>query len=146
MSLDASFMVDAPIPRATGEFISPKVDRVIELIQQYDHHLEVRYIPRNRRTDHDPAFAIVYTGGGCADFVVMYVANEDEMDDRVLARIYAADNGQQNVLNAVDAQNLAVKNLQRAKYEDALAESADLAAHIWKSPKSRYKHNGVVYE
>jgi hypothetical protein len=145
-ALDPSFMVDAPIPTEDGTWISPKVARVAELLTAYDWHLEVKWIPPAQRAHDDPAFAICYTHGGCPDFVVMYVQDESEMDERVLQRIYAADNGQANVLNALEAHNKAVKDLQRAKYEDALAEANDLAAHIWKSKLNTYKHDGIKYQ
>ncbi|HET7713137.1 MAG TPA: hypothetical protein VFK94_01270, partial [Patescibacteria group bacterium] len=82
------------------------------------------------------------------DYVVMYIDNEEDMinSDRILARLAEADNRNGSVEQVVEAKNRLVRERQRKQYEEALEEAHDLAAHIWKSPKARYKHNGVVYE
>jgi hypothetical protein len=136
-----------PVPHHDGSLISPAIDRTIEIIKNYDWHLDVRWIPRDNRAPGDAAFAIIYQNNG-EEYVVMYVDTEEGMinSDRVLQRIAEADNKNGSVEQAMEAKNRMVKERQQAQYEDAIAESNDLAAHIWRSPKARYRHNGVVYE
>jgi hypothetical protein len=131
--------------------ISPAIDRVIEVVKEYDWHLDVKWVPRDRRAPGDAAFAITYSKTGnhdAPDYVVMYVDTEEEMcrPNFVLEKLARADNRNGSVEQAVEAANRLVREAKQKKYEDELAEANDLAMHIWKSPKARYRHNGHVYE
>lgn len=138
---------DVPVPHEDGSFISQRVSDLVETIRGYDPNIDVRWIPPSNRAAGDPAFALVDTHPGRAEYVIMYVQSEKEFDGSVLERVIKADmakNGR--ILDDVEAQNAAVRLLQIKKQQDELAEAHDLAHHILKSPKARYKHNGVVYE
>lgn len=138
-----------PIPHEGGHWISERVSRVVEIIQDYDSTLEVRWIPPALRDPGDAAFAIVeHTLTG--PVVAFYVQTEAEFDERVLARIFAGDNSKHNVLGMVEAQNAAIQAYNLKKYQDELAEAADISAHILRSPKTRYsvgtEQGKVVFE
>lgn len=147
MSNMGDMVANLPVPHHDGSMISPAIDRTIEVIKNYDWHLDVRWIPRDNRAPGDAAFAIVYTGNG-PEYVVMYVDTEEDMvnSNHVLQRIAEADNKNGSVEQIMEAKNRLVRERQQKQYEDAIEEANDLAAHIWKSPKARYRHNGHVYE
>ncbi|HET7713758.1 MAG TPA: hypothetical protein VFK94_05855, partial [Patescibacteria group bacterium] len=88
--------------------ISPAIDRTIEVIKNYDWHLDVKWIPRDRRGEGDAPFAITYSQTGnhdVPDYVVMYIDNEEDMinSDRILARLAEADNRNGSVEQVVEA-------------------------------------------
>ncbi len=149
--MDSHFITDMPVPHEDGSLISPAIDRTIEVIKDYDWHLDVKWVPRDRRAPGDAAFAITYSSTGNHDvpeYVVMYVDTEEDMckPNEVLDKLARADNRNGSVEQEMEAANRMVKERQRKQYEDAMAEQHELAAAIWKSPKARYRHNGVTYE
>lgn len=78
---------------------------------------------------------------------VFSVQDEDHMDERLLEQVYRYDSAKHgNVLNEMDARNQARRDMVRKEHEDQMAAAHDLAAHILRSPKTRYKHDGVTYE
>jgi len=146
-----SFIVNAPVPHEDGSLISPAIDRTIDVIRQYDWHLDVKWIPRDKRKPGDSAFAITYSQLGNhdrPDYVVMYVDDEEQMinSDAILNRLADADGRNGSVEARVNAKNAMVHARQKAQYDDAMAEAHDLASHVWRSPKHQYKHDGIIYE
>jgi predicted Zn-dependent protease len=141
-------MLDAlPVPHEDGSFISAKVSRIAEVVQDYDHNVQVRWTPPAQRVFGDPAFAIVSAIPGQAEYVIFYVQDESEFDGRVLERLISLDAEKTgNALSALDARNAAVKAIQGNIHKERLEESKDLAYHILKSKKHIYRHDGVVYE
>jgi hypothetical protein len=117
------------VPAEDGSFISEKTARIAELIKDYDHRLELRWIPPNRRQPGEPEFAIIEKNDNGQEYVAFLIENEDYVDERLLGRIYAADNK--------DIRDLIKKEQQE---KDAMA--ADLALSMIKSPFHTYRHNG----
>lgn len=127
-------------------FISAKHQRVAEIINEYDPDLELAWIPPNQRDPLDAGkeFAVMHTKNGNR-YVAMFV-KEEEVDERLLARLWSADERNGNVLNKLDAMNAAVEAMRLKEQMEQEEARADLARHILNSPKARYKHDGVVYE
>jgi hypothetical protein len=133
---------DIPVPATDGSFISEKHARISELISEYDADLSLAWIPPARREPGDKPFAVVCSPLGRPPYVVCYA---DDCDERLLARVYSMDGAKGNVGESIDANNKAVRDLQKKKYEDAMADQYEFAQSVLKSPKSVYKHNGVKY-
>lgn len=127
-------------------FVSEKHQRVAEIISEYDPDLELVWIPPAQRIpgDEGKEFAVLHTKHG-NKYVAMY-AKEDEVDERLLARLWNADERNGNVLSKIDAMNAAVEAMRLKEQMDRLEERNDIAKHILNSPRARYKHDGVVYE
>jgi hypothetical protein len=151
VGLDAlqGLLADLPVPTEDGRFVSQRVAMMVEVIRDFDRYLDVRWIPPEERVlASDPAFAIVDTSPNVPESVVFYVQSEADMDARVLERLIdikrQVDGG--TVLKELDAKNEAYKILQAKLFKEKLDEANDLAYSILKSPKHRYKHDGVIYE
>lgn len=134
-------------PMDDGRWVSERIARIVEAISDYDPAIEVQWIPPDKRGANDPAFRIVENTPDGTQFVMFYVSTEDAFDEGVLARIWSTDVTRNPLsLEALDAHNKAVKAVQMKERLEEMEEAHDLAAHIWRSPKSRYKHDGFTYE
>lgn len=134
-------------PHSDGRWISDSVSRVVELIQEYDPNLEVQWIPPEHRQEGDPAFRIMEKTKNGRMVIAFYVQDEKEFTPDILARIYRADAAKKgNILSEVDAKNKAYREAREKKHREEREEMIDFAYHMLRSPKTRYRHNGRVYE
>lgn len=134
--------VDLPTVHEDGRFISAKVSRIVELVREYDHRLDVVWIPPDRRGADDPAFAVTERLQDGRTVVAFYVQSEQEFDERVLERIILGDNTKHDVQARVEAQNLAARALAEAKRREEVAAYADFARSVITSRKHTYSHDG----
>lgn len=137
-----------PVPHDDGHFISERVSRTVQLIRDYDSRLDVVWLPPERR-DHpdDPQFYVVECMPDGRRLPVFSIQDESFMDERLLERIYMNDAEKQgNIMEAIDARNRARRDMIARENKDREAEILDIAKHVLASPKSRYRHNGKVYE
>lgn len=133
---------DIPVPTEEGYFVSEKHARISEIISDYDPTLSLQWIPPDKREPGDQPFAVLCVPANGRSYVVCYA---DDVDERLLARIFEGDNAKGNVLSSVEANNAAVRALQLKKAMEDREEAHELAASILRSPKSTYRHNGVKY-
>jgi len=140
-----SILSNAPIAHDDGHFINAKVTRIVELIREYDHRLDVAWIaPENRDAD-DPAFAIVEnTAQG--PVVAFYVQDEANFDERVLKRVYESDVTKNDIQAKMEAHNNAVRALRRKEQEEERMIEYEFLHSFARSPKHTYKHNGRKWE
>jgi hypothetical protein len=139
------FDVDLPTAHDDGHFISAKVSRIIELVREYDHRLDVKWIPLERREPTDPAFAITERLADGHEVVAFYIESEESFNEDVLARVYEGDNTKHDVQARIDAQNKAAKAVQKAKQREELEQYYSLLGSMIKSKKHYYKHDGRQY-
>lgn len=135
-------------PLDDGTWVSSKVARTVEAIQEYDPMLEVRWLPRDERFEGCDIFQIVDKR---INKVAFTVKSEAEMDERVLARIFKADvskarNGPLTILEEIDMENAARKVMEAKKRYDDDMEKQDVAARILASPLNAYTHDGYRYD
>lgn len=126
-----------------GTFISVEHQQIAEIINDYDPTLALVWIPPAKREPGDQPFAVVHSPLGQQPYVVFYA---DECDERLLARVFSSDNARQDVLSVMDRNNQAREILNAKKRMDEAEEKKDIVRSIIKSPKHKYKHNGVTYE
>jgi hypothetical protein len=145
--MDMSMMpyLDVAVPMEDGSFISERVARIVELIREYDYRLDVEWIPPAARREGDDAFRVIEHTADGRKAVVMGIATEDEFDERVLARIYGADNKNWDVQERMEAANRAHREYQRKRREEIMEENNQMAAAILRSPKSTYKIGDKVF-
>lgn len=143
---DDQMVANLPVPHEDGSFISAKVSRIAEMVREYDSNVDVRWIRPADRAPNEPAFALVSKQANGLEYVIMYVQDESEFDERVLARLYQMDAEKHgNAMSAIDAHNAAVKAQQERAYREQMEEATDMAYHILRSKKHAYKHDGVTY-
>jgi len=141
--MDLRSLGNVYVPTEDGQFVSEKHARIAELISEYDPVLSLAWIPPGRRDPRDPPFAVVARPMGAPEYVVCY---SEECDERLLARIYGMDEKNGSVRDSVDANNKAVRDLQKKKAEDEMADQMEFAQSILKSKKHTYRHKGVTYD
>ena len=130
------------VPADDGSWINEDVARIAELIEEYDHRLELRWIRPDQRQFGEPEFAIIEKNDDGREYVAFLIQDESYVNAGLLARIYAADNADKNVNEISIASNKAVRDLERKEREDKTAEATDIAFHMLKSPLHTYRHNG----
>lgn len=128
-----------------GRALNAEHNRIAELVKEYDPYLELAWVPpENRKINEKHPFAIVHRPPGLEPYIAMRL-REDEVDHRVLGRLYAVDNGHGNVLTELEAEEKARRDVLARKTEDDRAEAREMAA--WAiGAKSGAKHNGVRFE
>lgn len=137
---------DLPIPLSDGHWVSAKVNRVVEILKEYDPNLDVVWLPPERREPGEPAFLVVeLTPKGPKP--IFSVESEEYMDERLLEQVYRYDTAKhKDVLSEMDVRNKARRDMIKKQHQEEMQAAHDLAAHVLRSPKIRYKHDGVVYE
>lgn len=134
------------VPTEDGQWVSSAHMRIAEIIKDYDPSLSLVWIPVDQRSveDRGREFAIVCDPPGQQRYTVLHCSAE-EVDHRLLARLFRGDLAKNNVLGWLDAIDEA-KQIIKAKQDLEMAEERqELVRSIIRSPKSVYKHNGVVY-
>ncbi len=137
--------VDLPQVHDDGRFISAKVSRIVELIREYDHRLDVKWVPPDRRAPDDPAFAITERLGDGREVVAFYVDNEESFNENVLTRIYMGDNTKHDVQARITAQNAAVTRVSQLRAREENQQFAEFIGSMIRSHKSYYRHGGKTY-
>lgn len=140
-----SINVDLPTAHEDGRFINANVSRVVELVRDYDHRLDVKWVPPDQRGPNDPAFAVTEKLSDGREVVAFYVASESDFNEDVLARIYNSDNAKQDVQKTMEAKNKAVRAVQEARARDERYAQYDLMVSMVNSRKHTYHHGGKKY-
>ena len=126
--------------------LSAKHERVAQIIKDYDPNLELVYIPKVDRTtekDHKEPFAVVHTHQGYR-YVVM-TCREDEVDERLVARLFKHNIDENDVLGALEAEEAAKRLMEYQARMDEMEMKRDFAKSLIKSKKHYYRHNGRTY-
>ena len=132
----------------SGSFVSDKHMRVAEILHDYNPELSLMWIPPASRSAEDTKpYVVVHTQKDGSQYPVFYLS-EDELDHRVLARIFAADmknHRPDDVLVELDAMEAAKEMMQAKEHEDELAEQREFALSLLRTPLHTYRHKGKVY-
>jgi len=129
-----------------GQLVSEKVHRIVQAIKDYEPELDVQWVPPAARREGQAAFAVIHRPVGKADYILFYVQDEAEFDERVLYKIIYNDqrNGK-TTITELEAFEEAQKLLKRQAYLDALEEAHDMARFVLKSPLHKINMgNGLV--
>lgn len=127
-----------------GQLVSDRVQRIVMAIMDYSPELRVDWIPdRQAQAENRPQFKIVHAPPSGEEFILFFVKNEEEFDERVLLRIIQNDQGAtgQQTLSEFEAAEATKKLIEKQVYLDAMEEAEDIAAHILKTHKNTYVVN-----
>lgn len=122
-----------------------RVERIAEIIQDFDPDLRLEWIPPEDRTVFDgKPFRIVHDPGHVPQYVVISLS-EDEVDHRVLASLFRSRMDDRNLNAELEAHDAALKAIKLREQLDQQEEEKKFAVWALRQNK-RVKHNGVVYE
>lgn len=116
-----------------------------EIVNDYDHHLFLEYIPPERQKelyDKQKCFRIVDER---TNSVVLY-ADSLSNPKEILTRLWSMDLKQGDVVGRLDAANRAAEILKIKEELDRREAQKDFAAFIIKNTKSRWEHDGKIYD
>lgn len=132
-------------PTEDGYWVSENQRRIAEILKDYDHRLELQWIPPNERNTQDDPFRVIYRPDNAPPYLVFAT---QECDERLLARVFQADQStkDQNLLSYLDAHNAAVEALRLKKRIEGQQEWHDLASSIIRNNRSSYVHGGIDFE
>lgn len=131
------------IPADTGEWVDENYERLARIIQDYDHYLELRWIPPANRTREDKKpYVVVDTRTNSA---VLYASELDTPTD-ILVNLIDSDNARGSVINRLEASELATKLQEQKAWLDNLEEAKDRSNFLLNTPLHYAKMDGVKYD
>ncbi len=131
------------IPDENGNFVSDNQRRVSAVLRDYDPNLQLQWIPPGKRdATRAYPFRVVDCQPGRDPYVVCFA---DECDERLLARVFQADNKHGDVQNYLDAHNAAVEAMRLKEQLEKNEEANRMAYSILRSQKIHYRHNGIDF-
>lgn len=129
-----------------GGGLSVMHERIAEIIRDLDPTLELAYIPEAQRSSFDRhPFAVIHRpSDGRPPYVAMTMP-ENEVDERLIAKLIRRDTHKGAVIDEIDAQAAAASLVKQKASMDEQDEVREFAHSVLKSPKSTYRHNGMVF-
>lgn len=118
-----------------GQFVSHKVQRVVEAIREYSDELEVKWLPPGAREDGAAAYKIIHNPPGGMSYTLFHVKDDADFDERVLAKIIANDQRTRPVqLSELEAWEEAQRRVKHQEFLDSLEEANDKMAFAMRTP------------
>lgn len=138
-------LFDRAIAMPDGHFVSEKHARIAEIVQDFNPYLELVWIPPENRKENDdtPPFAILDRTPGKKPYIV-FTIKEDELDERVIAKLFQGDLAHNDVLGRLEAQERAAQVLKYKEQMDKAAERQDFVKSVVGSGKHSFRHNGRI--
>lgn len=136
---------DIAVATEDGRFVSEKQERIAAMIRDFDENLQLVWIPPEHRHENDtaPPFAIVCTPRDREPYIV-FTIKEDELDERVIARLINGDNTKNDPLAWAQAQEDADEAYRLKKAMDKAEERMDFVKTVVGSNKHSFRHNGKI--
>ena len=121
---------------APGVAVEQDVLGIVAKLRQYDPNLIVQYLdPDSHSNLTDAPYRIMEH---CSDGHLRLVMQVWQLDDRVMERVFAADNERLNVLRALEDHNAKIKLDETRRYREEMEEAKDIVSSVIKSPKGDY--------
>lgn len=127
------------------EWVSAEFQRLAEVVNDYDHHLFLEWIPPERQFDLDDKRKCFRILDDRTNTIVLYADSLSNPPD-ILARLWSMDSKHGNVLARMDTHNAAVEALKLKEKIDESEKIQDFVAFIAKNTKSRWEHDGKIYD
>jgi hypothetical protein len=129
---------------AGDRLVSADHERIAAIIKEYDPDLSLQWIPPNLREPGDKAFRVVHTSAGKEPYVV---GVWDNCTPQILEDIFRSDlTRNPDIMARIEASEAAALAIRKKEEEDARELTRDFVESVVRSPKSRYRHNGVTFE
>ena len=130
-----------------GSLVSARHQRLVQAIMEYCDELEVLWVAPENRMPGQAAFKIIHCApqNNYEPYTMFHVQNDEDFDERVLARIIANDEytgkRKTSLGDEMAAYEEAQGRLEHQKFLDMMEERNDIAAHLLKTRKQVYKVN-----
>jgi hypothetical protein len=132
------------VPAEDGHWVNEKFARISEIINDFDHRLQLVWIPPENRSAFDvKPYGILHTSPEGAQKMVMLI-KEEELDERVLAQLFLGDTSKHDVLDRLEAEEHAHTVLRNKEKMEKAEERQDFIATVVKSPLHSFKHKGRI--
>lgn len=128
--------VGSELVEIDGNYVERDALKIAEKIKQYDPNLELLCVDPMSGPDINEAPFLVCER--CEDGQLRRVFEAWQLDDRIIQRIYAADQRRFDTLEQIDRTNAEVDRVARRRYEEKREERKDLVAHIAAARTSDY--------
>jgi uncharacterized protein (DUF4415 family) len=120
-----------------GHFVSQKQVRINEILRDYDPTLQLQFIPPAERSERDLAFRVVAFPPGRAPYAVCF---SDEADERLLAKVFAADQSRgPNRLTFLENYENARQLVMAKEAMEQRQEDHAIAQAVLRNNKSHYR-------
>lgn len=129
----------------SDEWVSAEFQRLAEIVNDYDHHLFLEYIPPERQESLDDivkCFRIIDDRNNKVVLWADSVSNPQE----ILTRLWSMDLARGDVMGRLDAANNAAEALKLKKQIDEQEAAKDFSAFVIQNTRSRWTHNGRIYD
>ena len=127
------------------EWVSQEFENLAHVLNDYDPNLYLEMVPSSEwdnLVDKTKVFRVVDTK---RKHIVLYASMIESPAD-ILGRVWAMDQNKNDVVTMMDAKNRAAEALKANKMADELEAQRDFALFIAKNQKSRWKHDGKIYD
>jgi hypothetical protein len=125
------------------EWVSAEFQNLAELINQYDQHLWLEWIPPEHQKDLLDKSKVFRIVDDRTNTIVMYADSLSNPQD-ILAQLWSKDCSKNDVVAQMDARNAAMEALRNKQIIDEREARKDFAAFVFKNTKSRWVHEGRV--
>jgi hypothetical protein len=140
-------MADAAVEKrlvelAQGVLVEEDVLGVVQRIMEYDSNLRVKYLDPTSFPDMTDAPYRIFEL--CPDGMERVVMSVWKLDERVLERLYKADNLKHGIFGEMNKRDeLARRGLKR-RFQDEIEALSEMAADVLRSPKDTYTATNPV--
>ena len=132
------------VPAEDGHWINEKFARIAEIIHDFDHRLQLVWIPPENRTAFDTKpYGVLHTSDQGLQKIVMFI-KEDELDERVLEHLFLNDTERHDVIARLEAQDLAQQVLRNKEKMEKAEERQEFIKTVVGSPLHTFKHKGRI--
>lgn len=133
----------------SGQWVNAKHQRIAEIINDFDPTLHLFWIPPATRDPGDSKpYALCQDQFGKAPYVIFYL-HENELDERIIARLFEARrmaSGNVGALAArLEAQDAARELVQAKARLEASEIARDKANFLWNQPLHTVRMDGKVF-
>jgi len=118
------------IPTDDGQWVNEGFERLARLIQDYDHNLQLMWIPPDKRTRDDRKPYVIFDNQ--TQHIVTYASELDSPED-ILTGLFMADNKHGDVLTRLEAMNNAKTLMEQKARMDQYEEEMDKAEFLHRS-------------
>lgn len=135
----------------SGEWVNAKVQRIAEIIADFDESLRLQWIPAKDRTalNAKPYRIVQFLSVDETNPHVITYLSEDELDHRVIAFLFEC---RRNAMGSVGSLADKMDDLDRAaravkakQFMEEMEQARDEATFLWNTPLHTVRMNGKVH-